>query len=151
MVMSIPQCIIWKSQAHSVNYSIYDFHWVFLEIPEKNSIVGMLLTCPIPDYSNVFFYFFYKTDNIHTTLVSTAAMGHVDFYPNGGELGVPVLTWVHSHLQPIYIYTESINGHCSYTAYKCPSYQSLRTGGWVRGLSWSHQVTTTCTVRSLIV
>ena len=25
----------------------YDFHRVFLEIPVKNYIVGMLLTCPI--------------------------------------------------------------------------------------------------------
>ena len=32
---------------HSVNDSIYDFDWVFLEIPVKNCIVGMLLTCHI--------------------------------------------------------------------------------------------------------
>jgi len=68
------------------------------------------------------------TDNIHTTLVSTTAMGHVDFYPNGGELGVPVLTWVHSHLQPVYIYTESINGHCDFTSYACESYTKFTSG-----------------------
>ena len=34
-VKSIPSCIIWKFQTHSVNYSIYDFDWVFLEIPVK--------------------------------------------------------------------------------------------------------------------
>ena len=33
---------------HSVIYSIiYDFVWVFLEIPVKNCIMGMFLTCPI--------------------------------------------------------------------------------------------------------
>ena len=38
-----------KSQTHSVNVhdSIYDIDWVFLEIPVKNCIVGMLLTCPL--------------------------------------------------------------------------------------------------------
>ena len=36
-----------NSQTHSVHYSIKDFYWVFLEIPVKNCIVGMLSTCPI--------------------------------------------------------------------------------------------------------
>ena len=36
--MSIPQCIILD------NDSIYDFDGVFLEIPVKNCIVGILLT-----------------------------------------------------------------------------------------------------------
>ena len=39
--------LLWESQTHSVNDSIYDFDRVFLEIPVKNCIVGMLLTCPI--------------------------------------------------------------------------------------------------------
>ena len=39
--------LFWKSQTHSVNDSIYNFEIVFLEFPEKNCIVGMLLTCPI--------------------------------------------------------------------------------------------------------
>ena len=47
--MSIPQCIFQKSQIHSVNDSVYDFHWVCLEIPVENCIVGMLLTCPFVD------------------------------------------------------------------------------------------------------
>ena len=38
--------LFWKSQTHSVNDSIYDFDGVSLEIPVKNNIVGMLLTCP---------------------------------------------------------------------------------------------------------
>ena len=36
-----------NSQTHSVNESIYDFDRVFLGIPVKNWIVGMLSTCPI--------------------------------------------------------------------------------------------------------
>ena len=36
-----------KSQTYPINDSIYYFDWVFLEIPVKNCIVGMLLTCPI--------------------------------------------------------------------------------------------------------
>ena len=36
-----------KSQTHSDNDSIYYFDWVFLEIPMKTCIVGMLWTCPI--------------------------------------------------------------------------------------------------------
>ena len=48
MSRPIPQCIIWKFQAYSVSDSIYnDFDRVFLEIPEKNYIVGILLTCLI--------------------------------------------------------------------------------------------------------
>ena len=39
--MSIPQCIILD------NDSIYDFDGVFLVIPVKDCIVGMLLTRPI--------------------------------------------------------------------------------------------------------
>ena len=39
--------LFWKSQTHSVNDTINDFDWVFLEIPVKICIVGMLLTCPI--------------------------------------------------------------------------------------------------------
>ena len=39
--------LFWKSQTHSVNESIYGFDGVFLEIPVKNCIVDMLLTCPI--------------------------------------------------------------------------------------------------------
>ena len=41
--MSIPQCIILEIP----NDSIYDFDRVSLEIPVKNCIVGMLLTCLI--------------------------------------------------------------------------------------------------------
>ena len=37
-----------KSQTHAVNVSIYNFDCIFLEIPVKNCIVGMLWTCPIP-------------------------------------------------------------------------------------------------------
>ena len=33
----------WISQTHSVNDSMYEFDWVFLEISVKNCIVGMLL------------------------------------------------------------------------------------------------------------
>ena len=40
--------LFWKSQTHSVNDTIYNFNWVLLEIPVKNCIVGMLLTCRIP-------------------------------------------------------------------------------------------------------
>ena len=39
--------LFWNSQAHSVNDSMSDFDWVFLEIPLNNYIVKMLLTCPI--------------------------------------------------------------------------------------------------------
>ena len=39
--------LFWKSQTHSVNDSIHNFDWVFLEIPVKNCIVGYSLTCPI--------------------------------------------------------------------------------------------------------
>ena len=39
--------LLWKSQTHSVNDSIKDFDQVFQEIPLKNCIVVMLLTCPI--------------------------------------------------------------------------------------------------------
>ena len=35
--------LFWKS----VNDSLYDFDWVFPEIPVKSCIVGMLLACPI--------------------------------------------------------------------------------------------------------
>ena len=34
--------LFWNSQTHSVNNSIYDFDWVFQEIPVKNRIEGML-------------------------------------------------------------------------------------------------------------
>ncbi|XP_067951334.1 pancreatic lipase-related protein 2-like [Watersipora subatra] len=68
-------------------------------------------------------------DVIHTTFVAIKPMGHVDFYPNGGSLGVPALTWIHSHLQAVYIYTESINGHCQFTSYVCESYSKLTNGG----------------------
>ena len=47
MLMSIPQNIVLQSQPRSVNDGIYDFDGVFLEIPTKNCIVGMLLTCCI--------------------------------------------------------------------------------------------------------
>ena len=48
MLMSIPHNALFQnSLTHSVNDSLYDFDWVFLEIPVKNCIVGMLLTCPI--------------------------------------------------------------------------------------------------------
>mgnify|MGYP001802906133 CR=1 FL=1 len=36
-----------KSQTRPVNDSIYNFDWVFLEIPVKSRIVGYSLTCPI--------------------------------------------------------------------------------------------------------
>ena len=36
-----------KCQTLRVNDNIYDFDSVFLEIPVKNCIMGMLLTCPI--------------------------------------------------------------------------------------------------------
>ena len=39
--------LLWNSQTHSVNDTIYDFDWVFLEIPVKIFIVGVILTCPI--------------------------------------------------------------------------------------------------------
>ena len=42
--MSIRQNIVLESQTRSVNDGIYDFDWVFPEIPLKNCIVGMLLT-----------------------------------------------------------------------------------------------------------
>ena len=44
VLMSIPQCIILEIP---VNDSINNFDRVFLEIPVKTCIVGMLLTCPI--------------------------------------------------------------------------------------------------------
>ena len=34
-------------EMHSVNQSIHNFYWVFLETPVRNCIVGMLLTRPI--------------------------------------------------------------------------------------------------------
>ena len=46
MFMSIPQCIILEIP-DTLNDSVYDFDWVFLEIPEKNCNMGMLFTCPI--------------------------------------------------------------------------------------------------------
>ena len=39
--------LFWDSQTHSLNDSIYNFDWVFLEIPVRNCIAGMLLTCHI--------------------------------------------------------------------------------------------------------
>ena len=45
--MSIPECNILENQTHAVNDSLYDFEWVFLEIPVKNCIVGMLIKRPI--------------------------------------------------------------------------------------------------------
>ena len=41
--------VLWDSQTHSVNNRIhvFDFNWVFLEIPMKHCIGGMLLTCAI--------------------------------------------------------------------------------------------------------
>ena len=46
--MSIPQCIILEiPDTLSRWYHIYDFDWVFLELPLEKCIVGMLLTCPI--------------------------------------------------------------------------------------------------------
>ena len=39
--------LFWKS--HSVNDGKNDFDWVFMEIPMKNCIVGMLLTWPIAE------------------------------------------------------------------------------------------------------
>ena len=36
-----------KTQTHTLTDSRYEFDWVFLEIPMKNCIVGMLLTRPI--------------------------------------------------------------------------------------------------------
>ena len=39
------EALFWKSQTHSANDGIYDYEWVFLEIPVKNCIVGMLYTC----------------------------------------------------------------------------------------------------------
>ena len=47
--------IFQNSQTHSVTDSILDFGWVFLEIPVKNGIVGMLLT--------------YKSDNQYPGLL----------------------------------------------------------------------------------
>ena len=44
--MSGPQCIILETPGTG-NDSINDFNWVFLEIPVKSCIVGMLLTYPI--------------------------------------------------------------------------------------------------------
>ena len=49
MTMRIPQCNsvddnIYKILTIKVIY-LYDFDWVFLEIPLKKCIVGMLLTC----------------------------------------------------------------------------------------------------------
>ena len=45
--MSIKKCIILEIPTHSVKDSIYDLDWIFLEIPMKYCIVGMLLKCPI--------------------------------------------------------------------------------------------------------
>ena len=46
--------LFWKSQTHSVNDSIYNFDWVFLEIPVKNCMVRMLLTGPIDSVLIIF-------------------------------------------------------------------------------------------------
>ena len=45
--MSIPQCNILEIRDTSVNDGIYVFDWVFLEIPMKSCILGMLLACLI--------------------------------------------------------------------------------------------------------
>ena len=46
-IIGIPQFIILEIPHTLVNDSIYDFDWVFLEIPAQNCIMGMLLTQPI--------------------------------------------------------------------------------------------------------
>ena len=59
------------SQTHSGNDSISDFDWVFLEIPVKNCIVGMLLTCPIAcviDSFQIISYFGHKHHGVFPVL-----------------------------------------------------------------------------------
>ena len=53
------------TKTHSVNDSIKDCGWVFLENPAKNCIVGMLLSCPITIIT--YYYFSWGLHSLPTS------------------------------------------------------------------------------------
>ena len=72
MLTSIPQCIISEIPDESVN----DFDWVFLEIPVKSCIVGMLLTCPMRIFGGLFHDVVVGLSHVPST-VSTVRVYHL--------------------------------------------------------------------------
>ena len=98
-------------------------------------------------------------DNIHSDgeanlklgLGLLQAIGHVDFYPNGGKnqpncpttssklvsgifslatLSVDTMTETTacSHMSAVYFFADSIKNYCKYTGYSCASYDSFNKG-----------------------
>eukprot|EP00057_Strongylocentrotus_purpuratus_P035021 XP_797449.2 PREDICTED: pancreatic lipase-related protein 2 isoform X2 [Strongylocentrotus purpuratus] len=76
-------------------------------------------------------------DNIHTDTNRVLGMGilepvgHVDFYPNGGDdmPGCPLLEIACDHFRSVYYFEESIRSTgCAFTAYPCETWNQYQTG-----------------------
>ena len=71
-------------------------------------------------------------DVIHTDqyVGTSKALGHADFYPNGGsnQNGCNKGLNICSHQRSIALFTNSISPKCHFTAFHCSDYESFQNG-----------------------